>query len=77
MKAARDDQIDGLIGRTRAVWEPRVGRHLSRDEAEQIASNVSGFFAVLGEWSRAEPSPPAQDDAIGSLSGAKAGRHEH
>jgi hypothetical protein len=27
---------------------------LSREDARQIAENVTGFFAILGEWSRAE-----------------------
>jgi hypothetical protein len=39
-----------LIDRTRAVWQPRLGRDLSREDARQIAGNVTGFFAVLAEW---------------------------
>ena len=50
-----------LIGRTRQVWQPRLGRDLSREDARQIAENVTGFFAVLAEWSRAEMPPPAND----------------
>jgi hypothetical protein len=50
---------DNLIDRTRQVWQPRLGRDLTRENARQIAENVTGFFAVLAEWSRAEmPSPP-------------------
>ncbi len=54
VKAANDNLNDDLIGRTRAVWQPRLGRDLSRDEAKQIAASVTGFFAVLAEWSRAD-----------------------
>ena len=43
---------DNLIDRTRQVWQPRLGRDLSREDARQIAENVTGFFALLAEWSR-------------------------
>ena len=43
------------------VWQPRLGRDLSREDARQIAENVTGFFAVLAEWSRAETPVPAND----------------
>ena len=36
---------DNLIDRTRQVWQPRLGRDLSREDARQIAENVTGFFA--------------------------------
>ena len=45
---------DSLIDRTRHVWQPRVGRELSGEDARQIAENAIGFFSVLAEWSRAE-----------------------
>jgi hypothetical protein len=48
-----------LIDRTRQVWQPRLGRDLSREDARQIAENVTGFFAILAEWSRAETPVPA------------------
>ena len=44
---------DNLIDRTREVWKPRLGRDLSREDVRQIAENVTGFFAILAEWSRA------------------------
>ena len=50
-----------LIDRARTVWQPRLGRDLSREDARQIAENVTGFFAVLAEWSRAETPVPAND----------------
>ena len=52
---------DNLIDRTRQVWQPRLGRDLSREGARQIAENFAGFFSVLAEWSRAELPTPAND----------------
>jgi hypothetical protein len=43
-----------LIGRTRQVWQPRLGYDLSPEDTRQIIGNVTGFFALLAEWSRAE-----------------------
>jgi hypothetical protein len=59
--AANDNLKDELIGRTRRVWQARLGRDLSREDARQIAENVTGFFSVLAEWSRAEVPTPAND----------------
>jgi hypothetical protein len=50
-----------LIDRTRAVWQPRLGGDLSREDARQVAENVTGFFAILSEWSRAESPVLAND----------------
>ncbi len=36
---------------------------LSRDEAKQVAASVTGFFAILAEWSRANMPKPANDDS--------------
>jgi hypothetical protein len=59
--AANDNLKDELIGRTREVWQPRRGHDLSPEDARQIAANVTGFFSVLAEWSRAEIPTPAND----------------
>jgi hypothetical protein len=45
---------DNLIERTRRLWRSRLGRDVSCEDARQIAENVTGFFAVLAEWSHAE-----------------------
>ena len=66
VKTANDNLNDDQIERTREVWQPRVGRDLSRDEAKQIAANVTGFFSILAEWSRAELPVPANDNTNGS-----------
>jgi hypothetical protein len=61
LQAANDNLKDDLIRRTRQAWQPRIGRDLSSEDARQIATNVSGFFSVLAEWSRAEMPSPAND----------------
>jgi hypothetical protein len=60
---------DNLVDHTRQVWQSLIGRDLSREDARQIAENVTGFFALLAEWSSAEiraaanetGKPPASD----------------
>lgn len=59
--AANDNLKDELIGCTRQIWQPRLGRELSRENARKIIENVTGFFSVLAEWSRAELPSPAND----------------
>jgi hypothetical protein len=50
---------DNLIDRTIEVWQPRLRRNVSPDEARQIARNVTGFFSILAEWSE---QPEAAND---------------
>jgi hypothetical protein len=52
---------DNLINHTCQVWQRRLGRDLTHEDARQIAENVTGFFAVLAEWSRADLPSPAND----------------
>lgn len=52
-----------LVEATIALWQPRAARELTQEDARQIIKNVSGFFAVLVEWSRAERSELANDTA--------------
>jgi hypothetical protein len=52
---------NNLIDRTCQVWQSRIGRNLSDEDARQIAENVTGFFSILAEWSRAEVPMPAND----------------
>lgn len=67
---------DNLIDRTRQVWQPRLGRDLSLEDARQITENVTGFFAVLAEWSRAEVSSPANDTGKHAASDNEEAHHE-
>jgi hypothetical protein len=43
---------DNLIDRTRRVWQLRTGHNLTDENARQITENITGFFAVLAQWSR-------------------------
>ena len=74
--AANDNLKDELIGRTREVWQPRLGRDLSPEDARQIAANVTGFFSVLAEWSRAEMPSPANDTGKADASKNGEGRSD-
>lgn len=67
---------DNLIDRTLAVWKPRLGRDLSREDAREIAENVIGFFTILAEWSRVERLAAANDN--NAQAGPESGgvRHE-
>jgi hypothetical protein len=67
---------DNLIDRTRQIWQPRLGRDLSHEDARQIAENVTGFFALLAEWARVEMPSPANDNGKLAASGNKEARHE-
>ena len=63
--SANDNLDDDLIGRTRQVWEPRLGRNLSSEDVRQITENLTGFFALLAKWSRAERTTAANDNDAG------------
>lgn len=67
---------DNLIDRTRQVWQTRLGRDISSEDARQIAENVTGFFAILAEWSGAEMPVPANDTGKAAASDCEEGRHE-
>jgi hypothetical protein len=67
---------DNLIHRTRQVWQPRLGRDLNREDARQIAENVTGFFTLLAEWSRAETRYPANDAGKPDASDNGEARHD-
>jgi hypothetical protein len=71
-----DNLDDDLVGRTHKVWRPRLGRELSREDARQIAANVTGFFSVLAEWSRAEIPVPANDPDAPAVSEPTEAQHE-
>jgi len=53
---------DNSISQTIALWRPRLGRDLSREDARQMVENVTGFFSILYEWSRAETRIAANDN---------------
>jgi hypothetical protein len=53
---------DSLIDRTIALWRPRLGRELTREDARQVVENVTGFFSTLHKWFRANAPVAAQDN---------------
>jgi hypothetical protein len=53
---------DNLINRTIGLWQSRGRRTLSHEDARQIVENVTGFFSILHEWSRAEAVAAANDN---------------
>ena len=63
LHAANDNDAGKQIARTREVWQTRLGRDLTDEDARQIMHNVTGFFGVLAEWSRAERLAAANDTA--------------
>ena len=67
---------DNLIDRTRQVWQSRIRRDLTDEDARQIAENVTGFFAILAEWSRAELPAPANDTGKPIASDNKEADHD-
>ncbi len=64
LDAANDNDAGKQIARSRQVWQPRIGRDLTVEDARQIIHNVTGFFGVLAEWSRAERLAAANDAAV-------------
>jgi hypothetical protein len=65
-----------LIEQTHKVWQPRIGRNLTDEDARQIAENVTGFFAILAEWSRASRPIPANDPTVAAPTEAAEACHE-
>ena len=54
---------DNLVERTTALWQPRLGRELTREDARQIVENVTGFFSILHEWSKANDNDNRESSA--------------
>lgn len=63
LEAANDNDARQRLARTRQVWQPRVGHDLTDEDARQIVHNVTGFFDVLADWSRAEGLAASNDIA--------------
>jgi hypothetical protein len=43
---------EAFLERTARLFEARIGRSLSTEDARQIVDNVGGFFRILAEWER-------------------------
>jgi hypothetical protein len=61
LDAANDNEMGRQITRTREIWQPRMARNLTDEDARQILHNATGFFGVLAEWRRAELLAAAND----------------
>jgi hypothetical protein len=57
-----------LVEQTIALWQRRCWRELRPEDARQIAENVTGFFTILAEWSRAEVPIPTNDSGAAAPS---------
>jgi hypothetical protein len=44
-----------LIQHTIQIWEPRLKRKLTTEEARRILENVVDYFEVLIRWDRENP----------------------
>jgi hypothetical protein len=76
LDAANDNDAGKQIARSRQVWQPRIGRDLTDEDARQIIHNVIGFFGVLAEWSRAERLAAANDAAAPAKPNDGEARHD-
>ncbi|RWE78254.1 hypothetical protein [Mesorhizobium sp.] len=43
---------EAFLERTAHLFEARMGRSLSTEDARQIVDNIGGFFRILAEWER-------------------------
>jgi hypothetical protein len=76
LDAANDNDAGKQIARTRQIWQPRIGRDLTDEDARQIMHNVTGFFGFLAEWSRAERFAAANDAAAPAKRNDGEARHD-
>ncbi len=56
-----------LTDHTLAVWQSRTPRRLSKEDAREITENLTGFFAILAEWSRQEGRERADVTSSGGI----------
>jgi hypothetical protein len=49
---------DKFLDEAVAFWQSQTERELKREDARQIAENLSGFFQVLSDWDEAEKERP-------------------
>ena len=67
---------DNLFEWTSKVWQPRAGRDLTNEDTRQITENITGFFSILAQWSRAEMPAPANDIGEQDASASEGVRNE-
>jgi hypothetical protein len=75
LDGANDNDAGNQIARTRQIWQPRIARDVSDEDARQLAENVTGFFTILAEWAHAERRA-ANDNKVRSKSNDCEARHD-
>ena len=66
-RAARVPAQGGdYLDATRAFWRARTDKHLTREDAREMAHDLLGFFTVLREWSIAETERKTRHHPVGS-----------
>ena len=63
----RPETNEALVDLTLEVWQPLYQRQLSREDARQIAENLTGFFRVLLRWKAMSAARRAEEDSSGDL----------
>ena len=53
------------------LWQPRSPRTMCREDARQLAANLTGFFSVLAEWAEAEDSACSASASSGETRDAR------
>ena len=49
---------EAQIDRNLQFWQPRSPRKLTREDARQIATNMTRFFGILAEWDHQDKTRP-------------------
>ena len=76
LDALNHDDIGRQITPTRHFWQPRLKRDLEDVDARQILVNLTGFFGVLAEWSRADKVAGVKDTTAPVISNESEVRHD-
>ena len=63
----RPETNEALVDLTLEVWQPHYERQLSREDARQIAENLTDFFRVLLRWKAMREARPADVDSSDEL----------
>jgi len=58
----RETLADERIARTLEIWSRRSSRPLTKEDAREIAENMTGFFRVLLEWKAKKRAPGVDRD---------------
>jgi hypothetical protein len=54
-----------LTEHTIATWQPRLRRRLKKEDAREITKSMTGFFAILAEWSHREEGDGSETNITG------------